>query len=1031
MIGIRAALAAAASRRRSDGDPAQGIPRTALPPARALTALAVAFALAMGQVPTAALAAELGVDAVAPADVEATDAATGSSDATDASGEAPADTADDASSDAATADGTDGNAVESDAADPQDDPAGTSSQEDAATADRAAGEEASDPSADETAPAEEQKIAVSASIIGPGSDGADAIWYGNDSFQVDAGSTAADLLERALADAGLTADYGERDYGWYLDTITSPYTGEVLGWDEPSGHYWQVFVNGKASEVGAGSVELKDGDSVALYYSAYGDPLPTGDLPQSLSVTAAVIGPDSHGISAAWAEERTWTVEEGKTAADLTERVLADAGLTADYGEGTYGWYLNTITSPYTDEALGRDEASGRYWQLFVNGEPSEAGAGSVDLKEGDRVVWAYAAYGAEEPVPGEPDAGAERPDYDSDWTGFGNGGGTTLVGVPTPSESAEQKWAVDLKKPGEYYVSAGDPMIVNGDIYVTSSTELIRIDGDTGEVLDRVSTGGRTTYFSRPVYADGVIIIPSDDGSIAAFTADTLTCVWRTAALEAPSTGGRYQANSTLTVVNGCVIAGFEAGAGAFGTASAGALVCVRISDGKVMWVNTSVKEGDSTGEGYYWAGAAVSGDEIVIGDDGGKVQLIDASTGDVLSSVQIGMPCRSTIVAAGTEDGDEVFLAVGQSPATLFKIVREGDTLRIAGQVEFGSSSTSTPAVADGVVYVGGLNSSYNGILAVIDLDTMTVSDTFVTDVRGEVKSSPLVSVQGDGTYVYFTANSRPGGVYRYSLSTGEATLLFTPDTAQQNYCTASVIADAEGNLYYTNDSGHLFCISAAAGYTVIYDTQGGSSVAASHPVQGGKLLKPADPEREGYRFTGWYTDAACTVAWDFDDPVNADMTLYAGWEPVSDDTPPVTPGGGTGTGSGGSTGGSTNGSTNGSTGGSTGSGQGTVPAGARPVATGTVPAGATPLSTAAAGADAVQDVAVADEADGSASDGASAAGAAARSAVASAEYAAESAQTGAPMALAGVVVGVIGLAAIAAYLVISRRRDSEGGR
>lgn len=1027
MIGIRAALAAAASRRRSDGDPAQGIPRTALPPARALTALAVAFALAMGQVPTAALAAELGVDAVAPADVEATDAATGSSDATDASGEAPADTADDASSDAATADGTDGNAVESDAADPQDDPAGTSSQEDAATADRAAGEEASDPSADETAPAEEQKIAASASIIGPGSDGADAIWYGNDSFQVDAGSTAADLLERALADAGLTAEYGESDYGWYLDTVTSPYTGEVLGWDEPSGHYWQVFVNGKASEVGAGSVELKDGDSVALYYSAYGDPLPTGDLPQSLSVTAAVIGPDSHGILAAWAEERTWTVEEGETAADLTVRVLADAGLTADYGEGTYGWCLNTITSPYTDEVLGWDEASGRYWQLFVNGEPSEVGAGSVELKEGDRVVWAYAAYGAEEPVPGEPDADAERPDYDSDWTGFGNGGGTTLVGVPTPSESAEQKWAVDLKKPGEYYVSAGDPMIVNGDIYVTSSTELIRIDGDTGEVLDRVSTGGKTTYFSRPVYADGVIIIPSDDGSIAAFTADTLTCVWRTAALEAPSTGGRYQANSTLTVVNGCVIAGFEAGAGAFGTASAGALVCVRISDGKVMWVNTSVKEGDSTGEGYYWAGAAVSGDEIVIGDDGGKVQLIDASTGDVLSSVQVGMPCRSTIVAAGTEDGDEVFLAVGQSPATLFKIVREGDTLRIAGQVEFGSSSTSTPAVADGVVYVGGLNSSYNGILAVIDLGTMTVSDTFVTDARGEVKSSPLVSVQGDGTYVYFTANSRPGGVYRYSLSTGEATLLFTPDTAQQNYCTASVIADAEGNLYYTNDSGHLFCISAAAGYTVTYDTQGGSSVAASHPVQGGKLLKPADPEREGYRFTGWYTDAACTVAWDFDDPVNADMTLYAGWEPVSDDTPPVTPGGGTGTGSGGSTGGSTNGST----GGSTGSGQGTVPAGARPVATGTVPAGATPLSTAAAGADAGQDTAVAEGVDGSASDGTSAAGAATRSAVASAEDAAESAQTGAPMALAGVVVGVIGLAAIAAYLLISRRRDSEGGR
>jgi uncharacterized repeat protein (TIGR02543 family) len=40
------------------------------------------------------------------------------------------------------------------------------------------------------------------------------------------------------------------------------------------------------------------------------------------------------------------------------------------------------------------------------------------------------------------------------------------------------------------------------------------------------------------------------------------------------------------------------------------------------------------------------------------------------------------------------------------------------------------------------------------------------------------------------------------------------------------------------------------------------------------------PATPVREGYIFTGWYTDEACTTAYDFMTPVVEDTTLYAGW-------------------------------------------------------------------------------------------------------------------------------------------------------
>lgn len=49
------------------------------------------------------------------------------------------------------------------------------------------------------------------------------------------------------------------------------------------------------------------------------------------------------------------------------------------------------------------------------------------------------------------------------------------------------------------------------------------------------------------------------------------------------------------------------------------------------------------------------------------------------------------------------------------------------------------------------------------------------------------------------------------------------------------------------------------------------------------GYKANKPADPERSGFDFTGWYTDEACTAEYSFDTPVTAPLTLYAGWEPT----------------------------------------------------------------------------------------------------------------------------------------------------
>jgi len=47
---------------------------------------------------------------------------------------------------------------------------------------------------------------------------------------------------------------------------------------------------------------------------------------------------------------------------------------------------------------------------------------------------------------------------------------------------------------------------------------------------------------------------------------------------------------------------------------------------------------------------------------------------------------------------------------------------------------------------------------------------------------------------------------------------------------------------------------------------------------------VIEPEDPTREGYIFTGWYSDENCIYLWDMENgQISQSMTLYAGWEKV----------------------------------------------------------------------------------------------------------------------------------------------------
>lgn len=69
---------------------------------------------------------------------------------------------------------------------------------------------------------------------------------------------------------------------------------------------------------------------------------------------------------------------------------------------------------------------------------------------------------------------------------------------------------------------------------------------------------------------------------------------------------------------------------------------------------------------------------------------------------------------------------------------------------------------------------------------------------------------------------------------------------------------------------------------GFTVTFDSNGGTDVMPQTYMYGDRLEFPEPPTREGYTFTGWYIDYACDALWNVEkDTVEGDMTLYAGWE------------------------------------------------------------------------------------------------------------------------------------------------------
>lgn len=79
-------------------------------------------------------------------------------------------------------------------------------------------------------------------------------------------------------------------------------------------------------------------------------------------------------------------------------------------------------------------------------------------------------------------------------------------------------------------------------------------------------------------------------------------------------------------------------------------------------------------------------------------------------------------------------------------------------------------------------------------------------------------------------------------------------------------------------------LYAAWDKAAYTISFETNSDNYISTIISDYGLKIDDPIEPGKDGYTFSGWYSDSSLINEWEFDkDVITSDLTLYASWEPL----------------------------------------------------------------------------------------------------------------------------------------------------
>lgn len=258
-----------------------------------------------------------------------------------------------------------------------------------------------------------------------------------------------------------------------------------------------------------------------------------------------------------------------------------------------------------------------------------------------------------------------------------------------------------------------------------------------------------------------------------------------------------------------------------------------------------------------------------------------------------------------------------VGSSQKSIFKTASEDGNFKGIKQLvqnpDFGMNDVVSLEIYIGTGAEG--DESYIRILSVGDTVYDNVNSVILSVTRDDFIRENAIDVNGntfnnDGTKAYFVhiAGSsdiksekrlmRGHGIDAtvesgytttlpsYAFEKDEVSFTVTGENPRVIMTKASgkeetLVADAEGNYTFTMPvKGILGITVERADYTVRF--MDGADLLYSQTVAiGGTLEEPAQiPEKTGYIFEGWYTDAELTEKYVFGSPINGNVEIYAGW-------------------------------------------------------------------------------------------------------------------------------------------------------
>ncbi len=279
-----------------------------------------------------------------------------------------------------------------------------------------------------------------------------------------------------------------------------------------------------------------------------------------------------------------------------------------------------------------------------------------------------------------------------------------------------------------------------------------------------------------------------------------------------------------------------------------------------------------EPTREGYTFEGW------FTAEEDGERVTADTVFTGDATVYAYWEQEYTVTFDPNGGElaDGEATQITQNKKLATLPTPTREGYTFEGWFAAKEGGQKVGTDSVfaADFTVYArwkqgGDTPNPSQEFTVTFDANGGAVADGEATQTTQNQKLAKLPTpTRADYTFEgWFTAKEGGEPVNTATVFTGNTTVYAH---WKQNGGTPGPVQE----------------------FTVTFDSQGGSAVPAQKVKAGGKAAQPNPPARSGYAFGGWFRDAACSNAWNFDgDAVNADTTLYARWVSTAPSTPDTT--------------------------------------------------------------------------------------------------------------------------------------------